>query len=271
MDWQKNVIGNLDKMKKLLILLGLSIGLHSGVFAQMSSSQSFDNTFSLGLKGGINVPRMWYFNNTTLSQLPQTDTLTLMGGLFLDIPLNECVSIAPEIDYVRRGTDIRYVHRTGAKVHYNLSVAYADLRLPVEYSWPIKPYFQPCLVLGAEVGFRLFGEIHMDRTSPVSLDRTILVDNTNMLLVHAGAYAGVGIRSKVSIGYQEVLLKLNASFHQGFIDSYSPYEKDGSAQSVNVNAYQITGWRLISYIIRSEVTNTGSEQTMEQPRCQSGE
>ena len=42
----------------------------------------------------------------------------------------------------------------------------------------------------------------------------------------------------------EVMLKLSATFHQGFVDSYSPYEKIGAAQAQNVNAYQITGWRL---------------------------
>lgn len=231
-------------MKKLLLFLGLLIGLNYGAFAQMSSSQPFDKTISLGLKGGINMPRMWYFNNAALSQLPQNDTITLMGGLFLDIPLNENMSFVPEVVYVQRGTDMCYVHRTGAKVHYNISVSYADLRLPVEFYWPIKPYFQPYIVAGVEVGSRLFGKIQMDRTDPIAMNDTILVDSSNMFLIHAGAFAGAGIRSRINLGAMEVLLKLSATFHQGFVDSYSPYEKNGIAQAQNVNAYQISGWRL---------------------------
>lgn len=233
----------LDNMKKLLLLLGLCVGLSGSVFAQMSSSQPFDKTISLGLKGGINMPRMWYFNNTAMSQLPQKDTLTLMGGLFLDIPLNETMSFVPEVVYVRRGTDMRYGHRTGAQVHYKILVAYVDLRLPVEFYWPIKPYFQPYLVAGAEVGSRLFGEIHMDRTAPIAMNSTLPADNSNMFLIHAGAFAGAGVRSRINLGAMEVMLKLGASFHQGFVDSYSSYEKNGMAQAQNVNAYQISGMR----------------------------
>ena len=230
-------------MKKLLLFIGLLMGLNDGVFAQMSSSQPFDKTISLGLKGGINMPRMWYFNNAAMSQLPQKDTLTLMGGVFLDIPLNETMSFVPEVVYVRRGTDMRYEHRTGAQVHYNISVAYVDLRLPVEFYWPIKPYFQPYLVAGAEVGSRLFGKIHMVRTAPIAMNSTLPADNSNMFLIHVGAFAGAGVRSWINLGAMEVMLKLNASFHQGFVDSYSPYEKNGMAQAQNVNAYQISGMR----------------------------
>lgn len=231
------------KVKKILLLSGLLIGLMGNIFAQMSSSQPFEKTISLGLKGGINMPRMWYFNNAALSQVPQKDTLTIMGGIFADIPLSEGVSFAPEIVYVQRGTDMRYEHRTGAQVHYSIKVAYADLRLPVEFYWPIKPYFQPYLVAGAEAGFRLFGEIHMDRTAPIALDETFTADSSNMFLVHAGAFAGAGVRSRINLGAMEVMLKLSATFHQGFVDSYSPYEKNGTAQAQNVNAYQISGMR----------------------------
>ncbi len=231
-------------MKKILLLSGLLIGLMGNLAAQMSSSQPFDKTIALGLKGGINMPRMWYFNNAAMSQLPQKDTLTIMGGIFADIPLSEGISFAPEVVYVQRGTDMRYVHRTGAQVHYSIKVAYADLRLPVEFYWPIKPYFQPYLVAGAEAGFRLFGEIHMDRTAPIVLNETLPADSSNMFLVHAGAFAGAGVRSRITLGAMEVMLKLSATFHQGFVDSYSPYEKNGTAQAQNVNAYQIKGWRL---------------------------
>lgn len=231
------------KMKKLFLLSGLLIGLVGNIIAQMSSSQPFDKTIALGLKGGINMPRMWYFNNAALSQVPQKDTLTIMGGIFADISLSEGISFAPEVVYLQRGTDMRYEHRTGAQVHYSIKVAYADLRLPVEFYWPIRPYFQPYLVAGAEAGFRLFGEIHMDRTAPIALDETLPADSSNMFLVHAGAFAGAGVRSRINLGAMEVMLKLSATFHQGFVDSYSPYEKDGTAQAQNVNAYQISGMR----------------------------
>ena len=94
------------------------------------------------------------------------------------------------------------------------------------------------------MGMRLFGQIQMQRTAPVELNDTINVGKANMGLIHAGVFAGLGIRSKFNIGSMSMIVKLNASYHQGVVDTYSQKEKNGSAQSINVNAYQITGSRL---------------------------
>lgn len=232
-------------MKKLFLIIGIFLACHTGVFAQMELSRPTNRTLALGLKGGVNMPRMLYFNNPALMQLPQSFVFTPTGGLFLDIPLNEALVFSPEVAYVQRGTDMNYVHQpSGAEVHYSIRTHNVDLRLPLELVWKVKPYFQPFVTVGAEVGMCLGGEIHLDRTDPIALDETLAVDSANMSMIHAGAFAGVGVRSNVSIGYQDLLLKLNVTFHQGLLDSYSAYEKDGTAEAVNVNAYHITGYRL---------------------------
>ena len=230
-------------MKRVqLIILLLVSGLVS--FGQMSSNKPVDKTVSLGLKGGVNVPRMLYFQNEPMSRLDQDFIFTPTGGLFVDIPLGENVVFAPEAMYVQRGTDMSYEHRSGAQVHYTMSASYADLRLPLELRVPVNKYFQPYLVVGAEGGMRLFGKIHMDRTDPIAMDETIDVGDANLALIHAGALAGVGVRSQVNIGAQEILLKLSVKAHQGLLDSYAPGEKDGNSDALNVNAYHITGYRL---------------------------
>ena len=230
-------------MKKYLIVIVVLLCFR-GVSVAQSSGQPAEKSVSIGLKGGINMPRMYYFNNEALSQLPQKDTITLMGGLFVDIPMGDYLAVAPEVMYLKRGTDISYEHRSGAHVHYTMSVHYVDFRLPLEVRLPIKPYFQPYLTVGAEAGMRLFGQIHIDRTAPVELDQTIDVGDANMNLIHAGAFAGLGIRSRIGVGSRHILLKLGASVHQGLLDNYGAAEKEGSVPAVNVNAYQVTGWRL---------------------------
>ena len=225
-------------------MIGMLLGFSMVSFGQMSSNKPVDKTVSLGLKGGVNVPRMLYFQNEALSQLPQAFTLTPTGGLFVDIPLSETVVLAPEAMYVQRGTDMTYEHRSGAQVHYTMSASYADLRLPLEVKWPVSNSFQPYLVVGAEGGMRLFGQIHMDRTDPIAMDETIDVGDANLALVHAGAFAGLGVRSKVNVGASYLWLKLSVTAHQGVLDSYAKGEKEDTSQALNVNAYQITGYRL---------------------------
>ena len=225
-------------MKKSVFLVLVFSLIAMGAMAQK------DKYVSIGIKGGVNMPRMMYFNNTYLSRLPQAWKFTPTGGLFVDIPVGEFLAIAPEADYVERGTDITYIHNSGAEIHYALSVRYADLRLPVEFRIPIEPYLQPFVTLGAEGGMRLGGSIHMDRTNPIPLDATIEVGDVNMTLFHVGAFAGAGLRSLVSIGDFDLLLKLTATYHQGFLDTYTKEEKEESIHAVNVNAYKITGSRL---------------------------
>ena len=92
-----------------------------------------DNAVSIGVKGGINMPRMHYVNNKHLSSLPQAWKITPMGGVFVDIPIGDVFVIAPEFDYVQRGTDITYEHISGMQVHYAMSVAFVDFRIPFEF------------------------------------------------------------------------------------------------------------------------------------------
>ena len=225
-------------MKKHILLIWVLAMLGLGANAQT------DNTVSIGIKGGINMPKMMYRGNKYLSSLPQSQSVAPVGGVFVDIPLGDIFALAPEFDYVQRGTDITYKHLSGAMVHYALSVSYADFRLPVEFRIPIRPYLQPYLTIGGEGGMRLGGKIHIDRTAPIALDSTVYVGDANMTKFHVGAFAGLGIRSLVSIGAQDILLKLSVTYHQGFLDTYAKSEIQESVPAVNVNAYVITGSRL---------------------------
>ena len=203
-----------------------------------------DNTISVGIKGGVNMPRMTYPKNQYLRSLPQATRFTPMGGIFVDIPVGDIFVVAPEFDYVQRGTDITYEHNSGMQVHYNLTVSFVDFRLPLEFRLPVQPYFQPYATVGAEAGMRLGGKIHMDRTEPARLDTTINVGDANFTKIYAGAFAGIGIRSLVTIGGFNMLLKLSATYHHGFLDTYTKAEREESVQVVNVNAYNIMGSRL---------------------------
>ena len=226
----------------LLILFGLSVATQAQGFSGRSQKKEY---VSIGIKGGLNFPRMLYYHNDALMKLPQEAwKLTPMGGLFVEIPVGSALIIAPEVMYVQCGLETTYEHISGMDVHYSMNVSYVDLRLPFEVRFNIVPAFQPYLVVGAEAGMRLFGQIHLDRTTPAEFDQTIDVGDANMSLIHAGALTGVGIRSRVNFGNFGMVFKLSATYHQGVLDTYSQREKDGEVPAVNVNAYQLTGSRL---------------------------
>ena len=129
------------------------------------------------------------------------------------------------------------------QVHYAMSVAFVDFRIPFEFRIPIRPYLQPFIQLGAEGGYRLGGHIHIDRSDPAPIDATIDVGDANYPLIHAGAFGGLGLRSLVTIGNFDMLFKLTASYHHGFLNSYTKSELEEAVPAVNVNAYNISGSR----------------------------
>lgn len=233
-------------MKKFWLICLVLLLLRGEMQAQSyrNRNKSENQWISVGVKGGVSMPRMLYWQNVALSQLSQETAFRPTGGLFVDIPLGSVFSVAPEVMYARRGTNMHYLHHSGAEVNYSMDVSFVDVRVPVEARWPIVSWLQPYVLIGAEAGARMGGSIHMDRTQPALMDTTIAVGSANMSLLHAGVFAGLGIRSKVELGSRDMLLKLAASYHQGLLDTYSPMERQGEATASNVNAYQTTGLRL---------------------------
>lgn len=231
-------------MKRFWVILLALAAFQLTAQAQSIPKKTENQWICVGAKGGINLPRMLYWHNEALGQLPQDMLLGPTVGLFADLPLGKVFAVAPEVMFVQRGTGLKYLHFSGSQVHYTLNASFADLRLPMEIRWPIVPAFQPYVAFGAEVGLRLGGKIVMTRTEPIPLNDTVEIGNANMGLVHAGAFAGVGIRSRIELYHRDLLLKLGVSYHQGFIDTYSPMEKKGEAEAINVNAYHVVGNRL---------------------------
>ncbi len=225
------------------VLLLLLTVLQIDAKAQAVRKQESQSVY-LGLKGGLNLPRMLYFQNEALGQIKQDTLLKPIGGVFADIPLGDFVSAAPEVMFVQRGCGMKYSHFSGADVAYEMNLRYVDLRLPLEVRWAFQPYLQPYITFGIEAGFCLGGAIGMTRTAPAAFNQTIDAGKANMNQIHVGALAGLGIRSVFEVGKRDLLLKLSATYHQGLLDSYSKMEKDGTAAPQNVNAYQITGNRL---------------------------
>lgn len=230
-------------IKKYAVLFLAVMALQLGAEAQMRQKTEETPSICLGVKGGVNLSRMLYWHNPALNEFPK-DTLCLIGGLFAEVPLGKVMMFAPEVMYVQRGVQLDYQHHSGAEVHYGLLVNYVDLRLPVELRWPILPFLQPYMVVGAEGGVRLGGHIGLTRSAPAFMSDVIDVGNANMALLHAGVFVGAGLRSRIDLGGGGLVLKLSATYHQGVLDTYSAMEKDGTAEAENVNVYEVTGERL---------------------------
>lgn len=237
-------------MKKLSIILLLALFVPFAALAQMSERGS-SNSVAIGVKGGLSFPQM-YYSDDNLNSLEQpwlkdaegNFRILPIGGIFVDVPIGDFISIAPEAMFAQRGTSMNYRHFSGANVEYAISSKYVDLRVPVIARLKVVDAFQPYVLAGLEAGCLLGGQIQEKRTEPIAFNTTIDIGKANMATIHAGAFAGLGIRSDIDCGAFTLMLKLDATYHHGFLDSYSSMEHDESANALNINAYNITGVRM---------------------------
>ena len=215
--------------------------LPSLCFSQIGNRNT--ESVAIGIKGGVALPGMSY-SDKYLSELAQDAFFAPVGGLFVSVPLGDIVSIAPEVMYANRGVKMRYTHLSNATVQYSIASKYVDLRVPVQARLQVSELFQPYVYAGAEAGYLLGGQIHIDHSVPIVMDETIDIGKANMASCHVGAFVGLGIRSDIDFGSFALSVRLEASYHQGFLDSYSEMEHAETAAPVNINAYNLSGKRM---------------------------
>ncbi len=228
-------------MKSFFAIIVMAFVLPGYCFSQIGNRNT--ESVAIGIKGGVALPGMSY-SDKYLSELEQDAFFAPVGGLFVSVPLGDIVSIAPEVMWVNRGVKMQYTHFSGAAVHYSIASQYVDLRVPVLARLKVAEGFQPYVFTGAEAGYLLGGQIHISRSIPIVMDEIIDIGKANMAPYHVGAFAGLGIRSDIGFGSLTLSIRLEVSYHQGFVDSYSEMEHAETAMPININAYYISGKRM---------------------------
>lgn len=206
-------------------------------------------TPALGFKVGVNLSEMEYTDENLygVSELPQQRVVRSLGGVFVSIPLTKSIGVAPELLYVERGMKTSYEHISGSVIYYEIQSRYVDVRLPMTIGVNLGSHIQPYLSMGVEAGYCLGGIISQTCTDwpvPDAEDVEIPIGKANMNRLHAGWFGGAGLKFFWRYNGQRAQLKLDASYHQGLVDSYSSMEHNDTSLPVNVHAYNANGRRL---------------------------
>lgn len=224
-----------------LFILCLLLLLQYAATAQ-NHRRSAPREASIGLKGGINLAGM-AFTDPHLSELPQNMALRPVGGVFVDLPLSDWLAVVPEMMYVERGMVTHYTHYSGGEVDYSIRSRYVDFRLPVLVGVNLTPWLQPYLVAGGDAGWLLGGDIHLLQPNMPRPDLTTDLGKANMSPLYLGAFGGLGLRFFMPMNGHWAQLRVEATYHRAFVDTFSEMEHKDAANPLNVNAYNITGKR----------------------------
>lgn len=195
-----------------------------------------------GLKGGVNLPRL-YFTDYHLSTMPHDLIMTPSAGVFIEVPFLWPCTIAPELNYQRKGGSFSYLFENQFKETYSLMADYVSFRFPLYFYMPISDRVKPYVFFGPDMALALRGDIslrHPDHDLP---DYEAEINLSNYNYFYLGALGGAGIRFNLPLSLITIVVKIDAAVNWGIVDTYARHEHIGIAIPQNVNAYYIQGNR----------------------------
>lgn len=234
--------------KKILLFLFM---LH--VFQTLSAQEvqlpsyalkvNYNEKMFFGLKGGINMPRL-YYTNKHLQDLPHNFMISPSVGAFVELPFSTVLSVAFELNYQQRGGATSYIYEQNYNVSYQFDAHYISIRFPVNCYIPIHPSVRPYLFFGPDMGYVVGGKIALSQPELEISGSEVVINNSNVNRVYFGVLCGAGLRFNVELPHSTLVIKTDAALNWGLSDTFSKAEHDDTATPTNVNAYYIHDKRL---------------------------
>lgn len=227
----------------LLLLAASTLTAQNKPFSSSAKKNAYFSKFFWGLKGGINIPRLYYTNHY-VSDLPHDFMTGLSAGVFAEFPFSDHLSLAVELNYQQRGGSTTYVYEQNYQVHYSLKANYASLRLPLYGYLGTSPVVRPYLLLGPDLGYVVNGSISLSQPGLDIAESEVSLNKSNMNFIYAGLLGGVGVRANLELPGIVLVLKADVAANYGLIDTFSQAEHNETANPTNIHAYNHQGKRI---------------------------
>ena len=218
-----------------------------------SRKQTNDATYNLGIVGGGTLTQWIHFGGTkTPYQEPVTKCIGFMGGLSLEKMLSRDISIGIEGMYAMRSFGLTYDLinfpvavddwndiRKSLDANYNEVFVQAPLTFYLNSTAgaTIRPYvFAAPRVTVIQDGGKTYW--HKENlTNETSTFDTVGINTSNFMPFNVGLVAGAGVLFRINTSNYYFLIKLDASYHAGFINTFSKVEREGTIENVVGSGY----------------------------------
>lgn len=239
---------------KRLFLIGMILLAALPMLAQVdgeSYRKAKQRYVGVGVKAGVFLPGYNYGLGSDLNRLPKDDVILNlirpMAGALVEIPVGNNAYFAPELIWIQKG-DSRHFKNVplNDSIRYTAIVNYLDLRLPVEVLIPVGNKFQPYLFGGVDIGVVM---PYIDTLplvkKPLNLSGVIIeetsanitevdVNKSNMSPLDFGVFAGAGLRYTIDFDRFSMVLKFQAAYTMGLLNTYSRKEVFSQAPAANL-------------------------------------
>ncbi len=238
-------------MKKAFLFIVLFCCCCSLVAQHRTGPKFAPKSVGVGLVVGGNLASFAYHGDSNKQSLGFDSLLYRIrpiAGVAVEIPLGNYFYVAPEVLWSGRG-DARLFESAiwnNNQVRYLAKTYYLEMQVPMSLVIPASKTVQPYVFVAPGFGLTLpmGGIIQQSLDKPHSFSHSVAIDSSNMALYDASLMAGAGMRFNLDFSTFYLAIKLEAGYHYGFLDTYSPMEHNDMATAVNVNAYNVKGKRL---------------------------
>ena len=236
--------------KLLLIVIVMAFSMPMNAQRHAASRQLNESRpVGIGVKFGANLPN-YHYASKDLNQLGRNangiDTLwmervRLSFGLQLELPVGENWLLSPELLYLNKGDQRRFYNVPLAEtLTYEARVNYLDLRIPLTYVVPLNIPIQPYVFAGFDSGMVLpyfsFGsDKEWNLSGEFSLgNEYVEVNKSNMAPFDLSVFGGLGLRFNVVFDRFSLVMKLEADYNYGLMNTYSKRELASQTPAANL-------------------------------------
>jgi hypothetical protein len=197
----------------------------------------------IGFKGGMGSVKMAFpendprpFLDITESNLAIESISSFQFGLFARFRFSRFFSIQPEIDFTRRGTDLKPAAIL-ANTEYSVKTSYIELPVLLRFGIPIDEGFTPGIYGGVYGALKTTAKFETrDPSNPRQQEDLDNVNNTDYGIVVGGFF---------DFKAWDVLFELDLRFVRGLADVMKPLEGNPDPGKVTNEAVMILlGFRL---------------------------
>ena len=240
----------------LIFFLTIGITAQAQFNKPLQSARSRVNSneaiYNIGLEGGLTSTYWVHFGGT---RTPYKDpfNIGITGGLIVEKMLNGNNSIAVEGLYAMRNTQLNYeVLNFPVAINenkdyyrqYNADYQEVDIQVPLTH-YLSKGVIRPFVYVAPRVSIPLSGKMVWQKKeileygtenqhfseAGATID-TVEFNAQNTRQFNVGLVLGAGLLYKLNVGNYYLLLRLDASAHAAFINSFTSEEIHGESQNV---------------------------------------
>ena len=196
---------------------------------------------SMGVKVGA-ADAVMELTDHNLENLSRSRVIRPVGGIYVELPVTRFFSVSPELMFMQRGMTMTYTWE-GYVTDYRLNSRSIDLRVPLQLYWVASNVFKPYVFVGPDLSYVIGGKISQEQPGGEMGNKEIEIGEANMNKYDVSLMAGVGFRFDINMDKRYLYVKIEAAYNHGLLNTYSQREMDDAVQSVNVQAYNVTGKR----------------------------